>query len=47
MFGPFHQAYTGCTRISWKDFRTEGMYHCSGYVLEPYGLMEQITLYEV
>ncbi|MCD7817908.1 MAG: hypothetical protein LUH07_02500, partial [Lachnospiraceae bacterium] len=46
MMGPFHQSYTGCSRISWADFRTEGRFHCDGYVLEPYGLMGQITVLE-
>lgn len=45
LLGPFHQAYDGCTRISWEDFRTEGALHCEGYVLKPYGLTGQITLY--
>ncbi|MCD7745182.1 MAG: hypothetical protein LUI13_07895 [Lachnospiraceae bacterium] len=44
MMGPFHQAYTGCSRISWEDFRTEGRFHCDDYVLEPYGLMGQIAI---
>lgn len=44
MFGPFHQTYTGCSRISWADFRTEGRFFTPDYVLEPYGLMEQITI---
>lgn len=41
MFGPFHQAYTGCSRISWADFRTEGIFHTDSRILKPYGLMEQ------
>lgn len=44
LYGPFHQAYTGCSRISWEDFRTEGSTHCDDYLLHPYGLMEQITI---
>lgn len=44
LFGPFHQAYDGCSRISWEDFRTEGALHCDGYTLQPYGLMGQISL---
>lgn len=44
MFGPFHQTYTGCSRISWADFRTEGRFYTEDYVLEPYGLMEQIFI---
>jgi len=44
LFGPFHQAYDGCSRISWEDFRTEGVLHCEGYTLHPYGLMGQISL---
>ena len=44
MFGPFHQTYTGCSRISWADFRTEGRFYTPAYVLEPYGLYGQITL---
>ena len=46
MFGPFHQAYTGCSRISWADFRTEGMFHTDSRVLRPYGLMEQCYICE-
>lgn len=45
LLGPLHQAYDGCTRISWEDFRTEGRLHCDGYALKPYGLTGQITLY--
>ena len=45
MFGPFHQTYTGCSRISWEDFRTTGRFYTSGYVLKPYGLMGQITIF--
>ena len=44
LYGPFHQPYTGCTRISWEDFRKEGPDRCDGYVLTPYGLFGQITL---
>lgn len=44
LYGPFHQAYNGCSRISWEDFRTDGITHCEEYVLEPYGIMGQITL---
>lgn len=44
LYGPFHQTYTGCSRISWADFRTEGAFHTDAYVLVPYGLMGQITL---
>ena len=45
LMGPFHQAYDGCSRISWEDFRTEGVLHSEGYVLKPCGLMGQITLF--
>ncbi len=45
MFGPFHQTYTGCSRISWEDFRTTGRFYTSDYVLKPYGLMGQITIF--
>ena len=45
LLGPFHQAYDGCSRISWEDFRTEGSLHSDGYVLKPCGLMGQITLF--
>lgn len=44
LYGPFHQPYTGCSRISWEDFRREGADRCDGYVLKPYGLFGQITL---
>lgn len=44
LFGPFHQKYTECTRISWADFRTEGILYTPDYVLEPYGLMGQVKL---
>ena len=46
MFGPFHQAYTGCSRISWADFRTEGRFHTDGKVLKPYGIFEQSYICE-
>ena len=46
MFGPFHQAYTGCSRISWADFRTEGRFHTNGKVLKPYGIFEQSYICE-
>lgn len=44
LFGPFHQSYTGCSRISWADFRTEGRFYTQEYVLEPYGLFGQIYI---
>ena len=44
LFGPFHQTYTGCSRISWADFRTEGRFYTPEYVVEPYGVMGQITV---
>lgn len=47
LYGPFHQPYTGCSRISWEDFRKEGADRCDGYVLQPYGLFEQITLVKI
>lgn len=47
MFGPFHQTYTGCSRISWEDFRTSGRFYTPEYVLEPYGLYGQITICEI
>lgn len=46
MFGPFYQSYTGCSRISWADFRTEGMFHTDGKVLKPYGMMGQSYICE-
>ncbi len=46
MLGPFHQTYTGCSRISWADFRTEGEYYTPDYVIKPYGLMGQIAIIE-
>jgi len=45
MFGPFHQKYTDCSRISWADFRTEGELYTPDYVLEPYGLYHQACIY--
>lgn len=45
MFGPFHQTYTGCSRISWEDFRTTGRFYTPDYVLKPYGLMGQISIF--
>ena len=42
--GPFHASYTGCSRISWADFRTEGLFHTDDYVTKPFGLMGQIAL---
>ena len=47
MFGPFHQKYTGCSRISWEDFRTAGEFHTDSYVLKPYGLQGQIVIAEL
>lgn len=44
LFGPLHQKYTGCTRISWADFRTKGIFYTPDYVLHPYGLMDQVRL---
>ncbi|MGN0964413.1 MAG: glycosyl hydrolase [Dysosmobacter sp.] len=44
LFGPFHQKYTDCTRISWADFRTEGILYTPDYVLKPYGLFHQVKL---
>jgi hypothetical protein len=44
MYGPFHQADNSCSRISWADFRTEGTRRCEEYLLEPYGIMDQIIL---
>lgn len=47
MFGPFHQKYTECSRISWEDFRTEGEYYTPDYIVKPFGLMGQIILCKV
>lgn len=47
LLGPFHQTYTGCSRLSWEDFRTQGPCYTPGYVTEPYGLMGQFVLAEV
>lgn len=44
MFGPLHQTYTGCSRISWEDFRTEDTLYTQEYMIKPYGLMSQIVL---
>ncbi|NBI09527.1 hypothetical protein D1641_05755 [Colidextribacter sp. OB.20] len=44
LFGPLHQKYTGCTRISWADFRTEGALYTPDCVLHPYGLLGQVKL---
>ncbi|MDD3140081.1 MAG: hypothetical protein PHX08_14035, partial [Lachnospiraceae bacterium] len=46
MFGPFHQTYTGCSRISWEDFRTQGKYFTNEYTLQPYGIFSQVFLIE-
>lgn len=44
LMGPFHQTYTGCSRLSWEDFRTGGVLYTSKYVTEPYGLIGQTVL---
>jgi len=44
MFGPFHQTYTGCSRISWEDFRTEGIFYTPDYTVKPSGIFEEIVL---
>lgn len=44
IFGPLHQKYTICSRIDWRDFRTEGGRFSQEQVLTPYGLMGQIHI---
>ena len=46
MFGPFHQKDTGCSRISWEDFRTQNQYFTKEYIVRPYGLMGQFMISE-
>jgi hypothetical protein len=46
LFGPFHQVYTGSSRIDWTDFRTEGKFYTGEYVLMPYGLMGQVNIFK-
>lgn len=45
LLGPLHQAYKLCSRIDWRDFRTEGSaFYSREPVLYPYGLMDQCYL---
>lgn len=44
IFGPFHQGYTDCSRISWEDFRTEDIFYTEDYVVEAYGILDQIIV---
>lgn len=46
VFGPFHQPYDKCKRISWADFRTKDNEYTNQYVLHPYGLVNQIVILE-
>lgn len=44
LFGPLHQPYQLCSRIDWRDFRTEEGRTSEVPVLEPYGLFSQCYL---
>lgn len=44
LFGPLHQKYTCCSRIDWRDFRTQGDYFTEDLVLHPYGLFGPIYI---
>ncbi len=44
MFGPFHQKYLEGTRISWEDFRTEGILETQEYMVKPQGIFAPIYL---
>lgn len=41
LFGPLHQPYQLCSRIDWRDFRTEGGRNSEAPLLVPYGLLSQ------
>jgi len=44
LLGPLHQAAGHKPWTDWSVFRTEGNEYCEGYVLQPYGLMEQVKI---
>lgn len=41
LFGPLHQPYQLCSRIDWRDFRTENDRNSEAPLLVPYGLLSQ------
>lgn len=47
LFGPLHQPYQLCSRIDWRDFRTEGGMTSEECILEPYGIFEQCYLLKI
>lgn len=46
LFGPLHQRVTQNRLTDWSFFRKEGTEYTPDYVVKPYGLMEQINIFE-
>ncbi len=44
MMGPFHRSFTSCSRISWEDFRTEGVSFFPEYQVVPMGILGEVAL---
>ncbi|MDQ0896916.1 glycosyl hydrolase [Paenibacillus sp. V4I7] len=44
MFGPFHEARGRTATTDWSSFRTTGKDFTPDYIVQPYGLMEQIKI---
>jgi len=44
LLGPLHQAAGHKPWTDWSVFRTEESEYCEGYVLHPYGLMDQVKI---
>ncbi|MCU6794122.1 glycosyl hydrolase [Paenibacillus sp. WQ 127069] len=48
MFGPFHEARgSRQAMIGWDSFRREGNEFTPGYIVQPYGLFEQIKIVQI
>ncbi|NOU94478.1 hypothetical protein GC093_14815 [Paenibacillus sp. LMG 31456] len=44
MFGPFHEARGRTATTDWSSFRKEGKSFTPDYIVQPYGLMEQVKI---
>lgn len=44
LMGPFHQSSSVCSRISWEDFRTEGVAFTPEYSVKASGIMGEVSV---
>jgi hypothetical protein len=44
LFGPFHQAAGKTDTTSWSSFRTTGSDYTPDYIVQPYGLFQQVVI---